>query len=164
MKAFAVGTGGSGVILGLNWNWAILWSPGVVFIIVALLTVAIQGMKGSEVSGAWKDTGKQVSGAAIALLFGVAMVNIFRYTNVSSDVMDGSMLLIMARGLAALAGHANLSLQDHMHVLRQISRNHGGQTDSQVHEIAVLEFLCNTLCNIAFDESLFHYLLPPSTM
>ena len=106
MKAFAVGTGGSGVILGLNWNWAILWSPGVVFIIVALLTVAIQGMKGSEVSGAWKDTGKQVSGAAIALLFGVAMVNIFRYTNVSSDVMDGSMLLIMARGLAALAGHA----------------------------------------------------------
>ena len=106
MKAFAVGTGGSGVILGLNWNWAILWSPGVVFIIVALLTVAIQGMKGSEVSGAWKDTGKQVSGAAIALLFGVAMVNIFRYTNVSSDVMDGSMLLIMARGLAALAGKA----------------------------------------------------------
>lgn len=106
MKAFTIGTGKSGVILGLNWNWAILWSPGVIFIIVALLTIVIQGMKGSEVSGAWKDTGKQVSGAAIALLFGVAMVNIFRYTNVSSDVMDGSMLLIMARGLAALAGNA----------------------------------------------------------
>ena len=106
MKAFTIGTGKSGVILGLNWNWAILWNPGVIFIIVALLTIVIQGMKGSEVSGAWKDTGKQVSGAAIALLFGVAMVNIFRYTNVSSDVMDGSMLLIMARGPAALAGKA----------------------------------------------------------
>lgn len=106
MKAFTIGTGKSGVILGLNWNWAILWNPGVIFIIVALLTIVIQGMKGSEVSSAWKDTGKQVSGAAIALLFGVAMVNIFRYTNVSSDVMDGSMLLIMARGLAALAGKA----------------------------------------------------------
>ena len=106
MKAFTIGTGKSGVILGLNWNWAILWNPGVIFIIVALLTIVIQGMKGSEVSGAWKDTGKQVSGAAIALLFGVAMVNIFRYTNVSSDVMDGSMLLVMARGLAALAGKA----------------------------------------------------------
>lgn len=106
MKAFTIGTGKSGVILGLNWNWAILWNPGVIFIIVALLTIVIQGMKGSEVSDAWKDTGKQVSGAAIALLFGVAMVNIFRYTNVSSDVMDGSMLLIMARGLAALAGKA----------------------------------------------------------
>ena len=92
MKAFTIGTGKSGVILGLNWNWAILWNPGVIFIIVALLTIVIQGM--------------QVSGAAIALLFGVAMVNIFRYTNVSSDVMDGSMLLIMARGLAALAGKA----------------------------------------------------------
>lgn len=106
MKAFTIGTGKSGVILGLNWNWAILWNPGVIFIIVAVLTIVIQGMKGSEVSAAWKDTGKQVSGAAIALLFGVAMVNIFRYTNVSSDVMDGSMLLIMARGLAALAGKA----------------------------------------------------------
>jgi len=64
-------------------------------------------MKGEDVAGAWKDTGKQISGAAIALLFGVAMVNIFRNTNYSApEVMDGSMLLIMARGLAALAGRA----------------------------------------------------------
>jgi len=106
MKAVTVGTGTSGAILGLNWNWAILWNPGIVFIVVALLTIAIHGMKPEDVKGAWKDTAKQVSGAAIALLFGVAMVNIFRYTNVSSDVMDGSMLNIMARGLAALAGKA----------------------------------------------------------
>lgn len=110
MKAFSVGTKDSGVILGLNWNWAILWSPGVVFIVVALLTIAIHGMKGEEVAGAWKDAGSQVTGAAIALLFGVAMVNIFRYTNVSSDVMDGSMLNIMARGLAALAGKAYIAV------------------------------------------------------
>ncbi len=104
MRSFTIGTGSSGIILGLNWNYAILWSPGIVFIVVALLTTVIHGMKGEEVSGAWKDTGKQVVGAAIALLFGVAMVNIFRYTNVSSSVMDGSMLLVMARGLAAVAG------------------------------------------------------------
>ncbi len=104
MRGFTVGTGNSGVILGLNWNYAVLWSPGIVFIVVALLTTVMHGMKGEEVSGAWKDTGKQVLGAAIALLFGVAMVNIFRYTNVSSNAMDGSMLLVMARGLAALAG------------------------------------------------------------
>lgn len=104
MRSFTIGTGSSGIILGLNWNYAILWSPGIVFIVVALLTTAMHGMKKEEVSGAWKDTGKQVVGAAIALLFGVAMVNIFRYTNVSSNVMDGSMLLVMARGLAALAG------------------------------------------------------------
>jgi len=105
MKAFTVGTGQSGVIMGLNWNWAVLWSPGVVFILVSLLTIAIHGMSGEEVSGAWKDTAKMVSGAAIALLFGVAMVNIFRYTNVNSSGME-SMLLIMAEGLASLAGKA----------------------------------------------------------
>lgn len=107
MKTWSIGTGNSGAILGLNWNYAILWSPGVVFIIVAVLTIAIHGMKGEEVKGAWKDAGIQVSGAAVALLFGVAMVNIFRNTNVSApEVMDGSMLNIMARGLAAVAGKA----------------------------------------------------------
>lgn len=106
MKKFTVGTGQSHAILGLDWNWAIAWNPGIVFIVVALLTVLLHGMKGLEVKEAWSDTAKQITGAAVALLFGVAMVNIFRYTNVSSDVMSGSMLLIMAEGLAAIAGKA----------------------------------------------------------
>ena len=113
MKTFTIGTGkhdaGMGVILGNDWNWAILWSPGIVFIIVALLTIVLHGMKGDEVSTAWKNALKQVSGAAIALAFGVAMVNIFRNTNVTQPELllggnSGSMLNIMARGLAALAG------------------------------------------------------------
>ena len=106
MKAFTIGTGSSGIVLGQNWNYAILWSPGIVFILVALLTIPMHGMKSEEVKGAWKDTFDQVKGAAIALFFGVAMVNIFRYTNYSSDAVDGSMLLIMARGLTNLAGQA----------------------------------------------------------
>ena len=106
MKAFTIGTGTSGIILGQNWNWACLWSPGVVFILVALITIPLHGMKGEEVKGAWIDTIQQVKGAAIALFFGVAMVNIFRYTNFSSDHVDGSMLLIMAKGLTNLAGQA----------------------------------------------------------
>lgn len=103
MKSFSIGTGKSGVILGLNWNWALLWSPGIIFIIVALITVGIQGMTGEEVAGAWKDSFKQVTGAAIALLFGVAMVNIFRYSNTS--IMTDSMLFTMAKGIADLAGN-----------------------------------------------------------
>ena len=110
MKNFKVGTGASNVILGLNWNWAILWSPGIVFIIVALITVGIHGMKGDAVSGAWKDTFKMVKGAAIALLFGVAMVNLFRYSNVSvlaanpesTEIIASSMLVVMAKALAAI--------------------------------------------------------------
>ena len=111
MKTFTIGSGSSGLILGQNWNYAILWSPGIVFIVVALITIAIHRMKGEAVKGAWADTGKQVSGAAIALLFGIATVNIFRYTNVSApDAMDGSMLYVMARGMADLAGQAYLAV------------------------------------------------------
>ena len=106
MKTFTLGTGSSGIILGQNWNYACLWSPGVVFIVVALITIPMHGMKSEEVKGAWMDTFAQVKGAAIALFFGVAMVNLFRYTNFSSDHVDGSMLLIMARGLTDLAGKA----------------------------------------------------------
>lgn len=111
MKTFTIGNGSNGLILGQNWNYAILWSPGIVFIVVALITIAIHRMKGEAVKGAWADTGKQVSGAAIALLFGIATVNIFRYTNVSApDAMDGSMLYVMARGMADLAGQAYLAV------------------------------------------------------
>ena len=107
MKSFTVGTGQSGAILGLNWNWALLWSPGLVFIIVALITFAIHGMNGEAISGAFRDTFKQCTGAAIALFFGVAMVNIYRNTNIDSAAMEGiaaavkdSMLLVMAKALA----------------------------------------------------------------
>ena len=124
MKNFTVGTGESGAILGLNWNWAILWSPGIVFIIVALITFAIHGMNGEAIKGAFKDTAKQVSGAAIALLFGVAMVNIFRYTNVDSANMTNvaaavqdSMLLVMAKALAAIAGKAYIIIAPFIGVL-----------------------------------------------
>ena len=44
-----IGTGASGIILGQNWNYACLWSPGVVFIVVALITVPMHGMKSEEV-------------------------------------------------------------------------------------------------------------------
>ena len=124
LKTFTVGTGDSGAILGLNWNWAIAWSPGIVFIIVALITFAIHGMKGEAIKGAFSDTFKQVTGAAIALLFGVAMVNIFRFTNVDSAAMtdvaaavQDSMLLVMAKALAALAGKAYIIIAPFIGVL-----------------------------------------------
>jgi len=91
---------------GLNWGFKYMWNPGIApFIIVALLTIAIHGMKGEEVKGAWKDSFRQVTGAAIALFFGVAMVNIFRYSNINSSGL-ASMLFTMAKGIADLAGNA----------------------------------------------------------
>jgi lactate permease len=124
LKNFTVGTGESHVILGLDWNWAIAWSPGVVFIIVAFITFGIHKMDGAAIKGAFGDTFKQVTGAAIALLFGVALVNIFRYTNVDSATMTNvatavqdSMLVVMAKALAAIFQSAYIVIAPFIGVL-----------------------------------------------
>ena len=125
MKSFTIGTGESGIVFGGNWNWAILWNPGVVFIIVALLTIPLHGMTNENVKTAWKGALNQVKGAAIALLFGVAMVNIFRFTSMPADkipagVAEGvsySMLYSMAKGLADIAGSAYLIIAPFIGVL-----------------------------------------------
>ena len=77
---------------------------------------------------AWTGALKQVKGAAIALLFGVAMVNIFRYTAMPADQIpenvrsilgssNYSMLYAMAKGLADIAGSAYLVIAPFIGVL-----------------------------------------------
>ena len=125
IKNFTVGTGKSGILLGSNWNWAVLWNPGIVFILIALVTIPLHGMSGESVRTAWTSALKQVKGAAIALLFGVAMVNIFRYTSmpaaqIPAGVASGvsySMLYAMAKGLADVAGSAYLFIAPFIGVL-----------------------------------------------
>lgn len=94
-------------ILGVSdvdWTFKWAWSPGILpFTIVALLIIPLHKMKGEQVKAAWKETGRMVSGAAIALLFGIAMVQLFRFSNVNASGLN-SMLIEMARGLAALVG------------------------------------------------------------
>ncbi len=95
---------------GVNWTFKWAWSPGVVpFTAVALLIIPLHKMSGKQVKAAWKETGKMVSGAAIALLFGIAMVQLFRFSNVNNSGLD-SMLLEMAEGLAALVGKAYIAI------------------------------------------------------
>lgn len=106
MKAFKLVFGGG------FWSWAVLWSPGLIFLIVALITIPLHGMSGKAVKEAWVNSFNQVKGAAIALFFGVAMVYIFR--NSANDavsvtyMMDGaekglgSMLTMMADGLGSI--------------------------------------------------------------
>lgn len=109
MKNFKIGTGESHIILGADWNWAVLWSPGIVFILVAVITFGLHKMNGEAIKGAFDDTFKMIGGAAVALLFGVALVNIFRYTNIDSanmanvaEAVKDSMLLVMAKALAGI--------------------------------------------------------------
>lgn len=97
-------------ILGVEVNWVFkwAWNPGVLpFILVALLIIPLHKMKGSQIKAAWKETGAMVGGAAIALLFGIAMVQLFRNSGAAfnNSGME-SMLIVMANGLAALFGKA----------------------------------------------------------
>lgn len=80
----------------VNWDFKYLWNPGIMpFIPVALLTILLHKMSFQDFVVAFKDSCKQITGAAVALLFGVAMVNIYRYTcsaEIGATVAAGRLL------------------------------------------------------------------------
>ena len=86
-------------ILGFNnldWNLKWAYLPGTFFILVALITNFIHKMDKDKVKQSWKDTLKQVGGASLSLLFGLALVEILKYKN-NADV---SMMVEMANALS----------------------------------------------------------------
>ncbi|MFA8433327.1 MAG: L-lactate permease [Marinifilaceae bacterium] len=91
-------------IEGLNYvlKWAYL--PGTIpFILVALITNLIHGMSAKQVITSWKMTFKQITGAAIALFAGVAMVQLMLKSGTNGAGLD-SMLTVMAKSVADLSG------------------------------------------------------------
>jgi len=85
---------------GFSLKW--LYTPGAAFILVALLTVALHKMQAGQVRSAWSASLKQVSSAALALVFGLAMVQLLRFSG-SNDVADPgmkSMIFYMAEALS----------------------------------------------------------------
>ena len=81
-------------------KWAYL--PGTFFIIVALITVFLHGMKKNEVATAWKETFAQISGAALAVIFGLALVKVMSFDPDGADGPMISMMTEMAQGLSSL--------------------------------------------------------------
>lgn len=94
-------------ILGIEnatWSFKYLNNPGIApFILAVILAIFIYGLKGDQVGTILKKSWNQCFGAFIALLFGFALVYIYRYSNANSTGFD-SMLIAMARGMADLAG------------------------------------------------------------
>ena len=101
---------------GMNWTIQPLWTPGITFILIALIAAAIHGMKGHEVADAMTSTLKQVWGAAVTVMLGVAMVNIYRYSNINTSGLD-SMMLVMASAIANVAGNAFIVVSPFIGVL-----------------------------------------------
>ncbi|MBR3640949.1 MAG: L-lactate permease [Oscillibacter sp.] len=101
----------------INWDFKFFYNPGIMpFILVALATIPLHKMSGAEAKIAIRESFRMISGAAIALCFGVAMVNIYRYTSSAAigaaiaggeaaaeyTAANSSMLYCMAHALAEL--------------------------------------------------------------
>ena len=80
----------------LNWNLKWAYLPGTFFILIAFLTNRLHKMDGDAVRQSWKDTISQVSGAAVAIIFGLALVQVLSFSQNGAD----SMMRTMAIGLS----------------------------------------------------------------
>lgn len=90
----------------VNFTVQPLFLPGVVpFMLVALLTVLLHGMKRSQVSSAWRDSFLRMKKPALALIFAVALVEIFKQS-AHNPMNYPSMPMCLAQAAAGLAGAA----------------------------------------------------------
>lgn len=110
-------------IEGANWSWKVINNPGLFpFVIVCFITFFIHGMSAEKVKETFIDTWKQVTGAFIALIFGCAMVYVYRNTSVMAGIVETgvvsqSMLLSMAQAFANVAGKAYVVIAPFVGVL-----------------------------------------------
>lgn len=89
---------------GLTYSLPILYLPGTIpFMLVAAITWWMHRMSGEKIKVAVRDSFKQITGAAIALVFGVAMVQVLLQSGNNAAGLD-SMMSVMAQGIAGLAG------------------------------------------------------------
>lgn len=90
----------------VQFNMKPLYLPGIMpFMLVALIIVPLHGMAWSKVRTAWLDALKRIQGPTIALLFAVALVEIFKQS-AHNPLGYPSMPLAMAKATAALAGYS----------------------------------------------------------
>ncbi|TKG94597.1 L-lactate permease [Puteibacter caeruleilacunae] len=89
---------------GLNYELRWAYLPGIVpFMVVAFMAIPIYKMNGKQVIKAWQVSIKQISGAAIALIAGVALVQVMLKTGAGNE---DSMISVMAKQVADWSGNA----------------------------------------------------------
>ena len=91
-------------VAGADFTLKWLNNPGLFpFILVVIIGFAMFSLNSDQIKTVVSKSYNQVFGATIALLFGFAMVYLFRYSNANINGFD-SMLVSMAKGMADLAG------------------------------------------------------------
>jgi len=91
---------------GINWNWHILNNAGLLpFLPVSLIFLIIRKSSSITIARTFTKTANQLKNAIVALLFGVALVQIMRFTNFSHpDGVAEAMTTEIARTLASTLG------------------------------------------------------------
>lgn len=97
--------------LDLNLKWAYL--PGTIFLVVSLITNLFYKMDKGMIKTSWHDTVKQVSGAAVALIFGLALVEVLKFKNIQNI----SMLDEMANALSGVGKNIYILISPFIGVL-----------------------------------------------
>jgi len=88
---------------GASWSWQWGWCPGIIpFVLVCLITFGLHKMSSDKIKASFSSTCKQIVGAFIAIIFGCALTEIYRYTGGADAAIERSMLLSIAYALADL--------------------------------------------------------------
>ena len=94
---------GTGLQGGIAWAYV----PGTWLLASALLAIPIFSMDATEVTGAWREAFQKVLSPTVVLVFVIAMVEIMLGTDAHGTApVDGSMIVVLADGTAALTGAA----------------------------------------------------------
>jgi lactate permease len=83
----------------------LLYLPGSVFILVSALTFFLHRMRGRPYVRAWRDSGRALVAASVALVFTVPMVQVFINSAGGAAGIE-KMPIVLAEGVAAVAGSA----------------------------------------------------------
>lgn len=91
-------------ILGIDRiDFSLKWAniPGVLpFIPVAILTCFLHKMPKEKIKAAWGETFRQIAGAAVAIVAGICLVQIMKFSDINATGMH-NMMTIMAEKVAA---------------------------------------------------------------
>ena len=89
---------------GIGGEFRTLYLPGAIFVLVSVSTYALHGMNSEEITASWRETGRNILPAVIALWFAVATVQIMINSG-EAGTLD-SMLVVLSDLTANVAGVA----------------------------------------------------------
>jgi lactate permease len=92
---------------GISQALPIFYLPGFLFIVTCLITYGLHKMRGPKITESWRVASRQLTGAAVALLFALPLVRVFINSGEAYNESDlASMPLVLAEGAASIAGGA----------------------------------------------------------